>query len=153
VRDGLGSLGPVRAVYLLLASYAALWLLVPFGVRAFPPHLQRAAAIYLLAAVVLPFVGSPERMEEAIFPVVVSAAVLATRAWPVALVLVLALGNALFIARVGGDARIPTVVAWSGLAVAIGTVVWSFRPGRAASAPPALATPPSGPRGTTAPST
>lgn len=122
VRDGLGSLGPARAVYLVFASYAALWLLLPSGWRRLPPHLQRAAAVYIAAGVALPFVGSPERMEEAIFPVLISAALAATRDWHPALVAALALGNILFVARVGGDARIPTLLAWSGLALACGLV-------------------------------
>jgi hypothetical protein len=131
VRDGLGSLGPLRVVYLMFASYGALWLLVPFGWRVLPAHLQRAGAVYLLAGLALPFVGSPERMEEAIFPIVVASALLATRAWPVSLVWLLALGNAVFVARVAGDARIPTIVAWAGLAVAVGVVAWALvRPRR-----------------------
>jgi hypothetical protein len=127
VRDGLGSLGPLRVVYLVFASYGALWLLVPAGWRSLPPHLQRAGAVYLLAGLALPFVGSPERMEEAIFPIVVSSAVLATRTWPLALVWLLTLGNSLFAARIAGDARIPTVVAWAGLALALGLALWFLR--------------------------
>jgi hypothetical protein len=127
VRDGLGSLGPLRVLYLVFASYGALWLLVPAGWRSLPPHLRRAGAVYLLAGLALPFVGSPERMEEAIFPIVVSSAVLATRTWPLPLVCALALGNFLFAARVAGDARIPTVVAWAGLALALGLALWFLR--------------------------
>ncbi len=145
VRDGLGSLGPLRVVYLVAVSYGALWLLVPFGLRSLPRHLQRAAAVYLLAALVLPFVGSPERMEEAIFPLVVTCAVLATCEWPALAVWALALCNAVFVARVGGDARIPTVVAWASLALALAIVAWRVAtPGRALLR---------GLRGTTAPST
>ena len=40
VRDGLGSLGPLRVIYLLFASYGALWLLLPAGYRKLPPHLR-----------------------------------------------------------------------------------------------------------------
>jgi hypothetical protein len=147
VRDGLGSLGPARALYLAFASYGALWLLAPSGVLAMPAHLRRAALVYVLAAVILPFVGSPERMEEAIFAPIVAAAVLATRDWPLPLAWALALGNALFVARVGGDARIPTAVAWSGLAIALGLIGWRWvaarigvTPGRVGARP---ATPPS----------
>lgn len=118
VRDGLGSLGPLRAIYLVFASYAALWLLLPIGFRALPRYLQRAGAVYLAAAVVLPFVGSPERMEEAIFPLLVTAAVAATGEWHPAAAWALALSNVLFVARVGGDARLPTALAWTGLAAA-----------------------------------
>jgi hypothetical protein len=118
VTDGLGSLGPLRALYLVFASYGVLWLLLPMGWRELPPHVQRAGGVYLLAAIVLPFVGSPERMEEASFPLLVSAAVVATHTWQPAAVWALALGNTLFVARVGGDARIPTLLAWAGLAAA-----------------------------------
>ncbi|HEY3062579.1 MAG TPA: hypothetical protein VGL99_26705 [Chloroflexota bacterium] len=145
VRDGLGSLGPLRAVYLVVASYGALWLLVPIGFRALPAYVRRAGLVYLLAAVALPFVGSPERMEEAIFPLVVGCAVMATRAWPALVVWVFALCSAVFVARVGGDARIPTAVAWSCLALASVIVAWRM-------AMPGLALR-RGPRGTTAPST
>jgi hypothetical protein len=126
VRDGLGSLGPVRAVYLVFASYGVLWLLLPIGWRALPAHLQRAGAVFLLVAVALPFVGSPERMEEAIFPLLVSAAVLATCIWHPAAAWGLALGNILFVARVGGDARVPTLLAWAGLAAACGLIGLSW---------------------------
>jgi hypothetical protein len=44
----------------------------------------------------------------------------------VALVWVLALGQTLFAARVGADARLPTLLAWSGLAVACALVLWSY---------------------------
>ena len=126
IQDGLGSLGPPRVLYLLFVSYGALWLLVPAGWWALPEHLRRAGAVFLLAALALPFVGSPERMLEAIFPLVIAASVVATSTWPLGLVWLVALGNALFIARVGGDARLPTVVAWAGLLVACGVIVASW---------------------------
>jgi hypothetical protein len=133
VQDGLGSLGPARVVYLMLVSYGALWLLVPAGWWALPDHLRRAGAVFLLAIPVLPFVGSPERMLEAIFPVVIAASLMATRDWPGWLAWVMAIGNMLFVARVGGDARLPTVVAWAGLLVACAVIAASwFRPLRAA---------------------
>ncbi len=126
VRDGLFSNGVPRAVFLFLASYGALWLLVPLGWPALSAPLKRATGVYLLAALGLPLVGSPERMEEAVFPAMISLAVLATRAWPLPLVWLLALGEALFAARVGGDARIPGVVAWAGLAVACALAAWGW---------------------------
>jgi hypothetical protein len=126
VRDGLFSNGVGRAAFLLFASYGALWLLLPAAWPQLPTHVRRAAVVYALAAVALPLVGSPERMEEAVFPIVISAALLATRAWPIGLVWVLALGNALFAARVGGDARLPTAIAWAGLAVACGLALWGY---------------------------
>ncbi len=128
VRDGLFSNGVGRAAFLLFASYGALWLLLPRGVSELPGYLRRAALAYVLAALALPFVGSPERMEEAIFPLVVTAALLATRAWNLTLVWLLALGSAVFVARVGGDARLPTAVAWSGLAVACALALGSYVP-------------------------
>src|SRR5579864_1281442 len=133
VRDGLFSNGVLRAVFLLFAGYAALWLLLPRGLAALPDHLMRAAGVYLAAAVVLPLVGSPERMEEAIFPVVISAALLATQSWSVGLVALLALASDLFVARVGGDARVPTALAWGGLVLACALTAWSYV--RAGSAP------------------
>jgi hypothetical protein len=126
VRDGLFSNGVGRAAFLFFASYGALWLLLPRAWPDLPDHLQRAALVYGFAAVALPLVGSPERMEEAIFPLMITAAVLATRRWRLAAVWALGLGGALFAARVGGDARLPTVVAWSGLAVACGLAVWPY---------------------------
>jgi len=132
VRDGLFSNGPLRAVFLLFASYGALWLLLPRAWPSLPDWLARAGAVYLAAAVVLPLVGSPERMEEAIFPVIVSGALLATRELRVGLVWLLALGADLFVARVGGDARLPTVVAWGGLLVACGVVAVAYLRGAAA---------------------
>jgi len=126
VRDGLFSNGVGRATFLLFASYGALWLLLPRAWGELPAHLRRAAMAYALAALALPLVGSPERMEEAIFPVMVTAALLATRTWRLTAVWVLALGGALFAARVGGDARLPTVLAWSGLAVACGLALWPY---------------------------
>jgi hypothetical protein len=114
IQDGLGSLGPARVVFLLFASYGALWLLVPRGFRMLPDHLKRAGVVYLIAAVLLPLVGSPERMEEAIFPLVVTCAVVATRAEP-RLGWALGMANLVFVARIGGSAQIPTVVAWAGL--------------------------------------
>jgi len=65
-------------------------------------------------------------MEEAIFSMVVSAALLATQAWSLPLVWLLAIGNMLFVARVGGEARLPTVLAWSGLAVACTLALWGY---------------------------
>jgi hypothetical protein len=126
VRDGLFSNGVPRAVFLLFASYGALWLLLPRAWPELSPHLRRSLVVYVLAAVALPLVGSPERMEEAIFPAVIAAALVATRNWSVALVWVLALGQTLFAARVGADARLPTLLAWSGLAVACALVLWSY---------------------------
>ena len=133
VRDGLFSNGVPRAVFLLFASYGALWLLIPRAWPELPPHLKREVAIYLLAAVALPLVGSPERMEEAIFPAVIASVVLATRTWPVALVWLLALCQAVFAARVGADARLPAVLAWSGLAIACVLALWGYAHGRLAS--------------------
>jgi hypothetical protein len=126
VRKGLFSNGVGRAVFLLFAAYGALWLLVPLGWRNFPgpTGLRWAAVVFLLAAPLLPLVGSPERMEEAIFPAVITIALLATRTWSLALVWVLAVGSALFAARIGGDAQIPSVLAWAGLAVACALAVW-----------------------------
>jgi hypothetical protein len=126
VRDGLFSNGVGRAVFLLFASYGALWLLLPRSWPLLPPHLRRAAVVFGLAALGLPLVGSPERMEEAIFPLVVSASLLATRDGHAGRVWALALGNVLFVARIGGDARLPTVVAWSGLAIACALALWSY---------------------------
>jgi hypothetical protein len=90
-----------------------------------------------LAALALPLVGSPERMEEAIFPAVIASALLATRTWPVAALWLLALGQVVFAARVGADARIPTVVAWSGLALACALVLWSYLRDRLSALRPA----------------
>jgi hypothetical protein len=128
VRDGLFSNGVPRAAFLLFASYAALWVLLPRAWPAMPDHLRRAAVVYVAAAVLLPLVGSPERMEEAIFPLIISAALLATRAWSVGLVWLLAIATDLFAARVGGGARLPTALAWIGLAVACGLAAWSYLP-------------------------
>jgi hypothetical protein len=137
VRDGLFSNGFGRAGFLLFASYGALWLLLPAAWSRFSPDLRRAVAVYLLAALALPLVGSPERMEEAIFPAVIAAALLATRTWRLVMVWALALGAALFTARIGGDARLPTLVAWSGLAVGCALVVWSYVRPRLATLRPA----------------
>ncbi|MBV9172160.1 MAG: hypothetical protein JOZ81_18975 [Chloroflexi bacterium] len=117
IQDGLGSLGPARVVFLLFASYGALWLLVPRGFMMLPAHLKRAGLVYLVAAIILPLVGSPERMEEAIFPLFVTSAVLATKD-DVKVGWILAIGNMLFVARIGGSADIPTLLAWAGLLVA-----------------------------------
>jgi hypothetical protein len=139
VRDGLFSNGPLRAAFLLFASYAALWLLVPRGWLGLPDHLRRAAVVYLAAAIVLPLVGSPERMEEAIFPVVISTALLATRGWHLGLVALFAVACGVFVARIGGDARLPGVIAWPALALACALAVWSYLGGaraRLASAAP-----------------
>jgi hypothetical protein len=129
VRDGLFSNGPLRAAFLLFASYGALWLLIPRGWLGLPDHLRRAAVVYLGAAVALPLVGSPERMEEAIFPVVISTALLATRSWHLGLVALFALACAVFVARIGGDARLPGVIAWPALALACALAVWSYLAG------------------------
>jgi hypothetical protein len=126
VRKGLFSNGVGRAVFLLFASYGALWLLLPQAWSRFPDHVRRAAVVLFIAIPILPLVGSPERMEEAIFPVVITAALLATQTWSLPLVYALAIGNALFMARVGGDARLPTVLAWSGLAVACALALWGY---------------------------
>jgi hypothetical protein len=128
VRDGLFSNGVPRAAFLLFAAYAALWLLVPRAWPALPDHLRRAAVVYVAAAVVLPLVGSPERMEEAIFPLIITATLLATRTWSVGLVWLLALAASLFAVRVGGDARLPTLLAWTGLAVACALAIWCYLP-------------------------
>jgi hypothetical protein len=133
VRKGLFSNGFGRAVFLLFASYGALWLLLPRAwFSAWPAHVRRAAAVMFVAAPVLPLVGSPERMEEAIFPAVITAVLLATRTWRLPLVWVLALGNAVFVARIGGsaggDARLATVVAWLGLTIACGLALWAYLP-------------------------
>jgi len=136
VRDGLFSNGVPRAAFLLFASYGALWLLIPRAWPAFPGHVRRSVVVYLVAALALPLVGSPERMEEAVFPAVIAAAVLATRDWSVALVWLLAIGQALFAARVGADARLPTLVAWSGLAVACALALWGYLRERLASVRP-----------------
>ncbi|MBV9324876.1 MAG: hypothetical protein JO352_13930 [Chloroflexi bacterium] len=128
VQDGLFSNGVARAVFLLFASYGALWLLLPRAWPLLPPPLARAGVVYVIAAVALPLVGSPERMEEALFPLVITAALLATRSWSLLLVWALAVGNALFVARVGGDARIPTLLAWAGLALACALALYSYLP-------------------------
>jgi hypothetical protein len=65
-------------------------------------------------------------MEEAIFPALIAAALFATRTWSHAAVWALALGETLFAARVGGDARLPPLLAWSGLAVGCALVGWSY---------------------------
>jgi hypothetical protein len=123
VRDGLFSNGVARAAFLFFASYGALWLLLPRGWPVLPPPARRVAYVYLPAALLLPLVGSPERMEEAIFPLVITAAVVAVRSWSLPAAWVLAIGEALFAARIGGDARLPTVLAWSGLIVACALAV------------------------------
>ena len=126
VRKGLFSNGVGQAVFLLFASYGALWLLLPKGLSSLLLPMRRAATVVLIAAVLLPLVGSPERMEEAIFPLVVSAALLATRSHTQAVIWALALGNLLFVARIGGSARIPSILAWSGLGVACALALWSY---------------------------
>jgi hypothetical protein len=131
ISTGLGSLGPARVAYLIFASYGALWLLIPRGLSGLDADHRRAALVYLGAAVLLPLVGSPERMEEAIFPAMIAIALSATRDWRPALVWALALGEAVFAARAGGDARLPTVVSWAGLALACTLAVWSYLPARA----------------------
>jgi hypothetical protein len=128
VRNGLFSNGVPRALFLLFASYAALWLFLPRAWPALPEHVRRAALVYVAAAVLLPLVGSPERMEEAIFPLIITSVLLATRTWSVWLVWLLGVAAALFASRVGGDARVPTLVAWAGLAVACALAVWCYLP-------------------------
>jgi len=142
VRKGLFSNGVGRAVFLLFASYGALWLLLPRAWTALHGHVRRAAVVFCLAAPLLPLVGSPERMEEAIFPVVITAALLATRTWSLLKVWVLAVGGVLFAARIGGSAQLPSALAWAGLAVACalalcdyGTAFISLRRQRRSSAP------------------
>jgi hypothetical protein len=125
---GLGSLGPARALYLVFASLGALWLLVPRGVLREPRHLRAASGVFLLAAILLPFVGSPERMEEAIAPAVVTAAVLATCDRPGWWAWTLAIANLLFVARVGGDAPIPQWLAWPAELIALGLAVATYLP-------------------------
>src|SRR5712691_8872397 len=93
VRKGLFSNGVGQAVFLWFASYGALWLLLPKGFSALPKPMRRAAMVFLVAAILLSLVGSPERMEEAIFPLVVSAALLATRSQNLLIIWALALGN------------------------------------------------------------
>lgn len=126
VRDGLFSNGVPRAGFLFFASYGALWLLLPRAWSALARDLRRAMAVYLLAAIALPLVGSPERMEEAVFPALIAGALVATRTWSLATLWALALGQAAFAARVAGDARLPTLLAWSGLALACALVVWDY---------------------------
>jgi hypothetical protein len=137
--DGLGSLGPIRVLYLIFASYGALWLLIPRGFGGLPTHLRRATLVYICAAVALPAVGSPERMEELIFPAVVATAVMATHDRGAGFMFGLALANLLFVVRVGGDAQLPSAVAWLGLLVALALAAWCLvRPGyRELSAQPA----------------
>jgi len=77
-------------------------------------------------------------MEEAIFPAMVAIALSATVDWRPALVLALALGQAVFAARAGGDALLPTALAWAGLAVACGLAVWSYVPLRLRAPLPGL---------------
>ena len=117
--DGLGSLGPLRVVYLVFASFGALWLLLPRGLPALPSHLRRASWVFVGAAILLPAVGSPERMEELVFPAIIAAACAATRGRYVALAFGLGVANLAFVARIGGDAHLPSVVAWLGLALAV----------------------------------
>jgi hypothetical protein len=133
VHDGLFSNGVGRAGFLFFAAYGALWLLIPRAWPALPPYLARAGVVYLVAAVLLPLVGSPERMEEAIFPFAITAVLLGTRTWPTSLVWLLAICSALFAARIGGDARLPTALAWSGLLVACALVAVSYLPASVAS--------------------
>ena len=126
--DGLGSLGALRVVYLVFASFGALWLLLPNGVVALPADVRRAALVFIAAAFVLPAIGSPERMEELIFPAVIAAACAVIRDRYILLALALGVANAAFVARVGGDARLPSALAWSGLALAIAlSVIWIRR--------------------------
>jgi hypothetical protein len=154
VRDGLFSNGVGSAVFLLFAAYSVLWFLIPLGLPGLSPSLLRAALVYLAAALVLPIVGSPERMEEAVFPALIALALMATRGWRVPVVWLIALGTALFVARIGGSARLPSIVAWGGLAVALVLVAWGYAVTLAAAAPARsmLLAEPARPRGTTAPS-
>lgn len=128
VRDGLFSNGVGRAIFLTFASYGALWLLAPAGWRLLSSPLRGAVAVFAVEALALPLVGSPERMEEAIFPGVITLALLATRRLPLGMVWLLAVGNALFLARVGGDARLPTLLAWSGLVIACAIALSVYLP-------------------------
>jgi hypothetical protein len=128
IADGLGSLGLVRVIYLMFASYAALWVLVPRGFAALPDHLRRAALVYMAAALVLPLVGSPERMEELVFPAVIGSASLATRGLPLLAATLLGLANAAFVARTGGSASIPSPVSWMGLVLAVALALWAYLP-------------------------
>ena len=130
VRDGLLSNGIGRALFLMFSSYAALWLLLPKSWPELPRYLMRAACVYFAAALALPLVGSPERMEEAIFPIVISAVLLATRAWDIRLVWVLALACDLFAARIGGAARLPSALGWAGLVVACALAIGAYLPAR-----------------------
>ncbi len=125
---GLGSLGPARALYLLFASMGALWLLIPCGLQRQPGYLQAASGVFLLAAILLPFVGSPERMEEAMAPAIVTAAVLATGDRPAWWAWSLAIGNLLFVARVGGNAPIPQWLAWPAELIAVALAVATYLP-------------------------
>jgi hypothetical protein len=154
VNDGLGSLGFGRVLYLVFASYGVLWLTLRPGLRHMPPDLRRGALVYVLAAPLLPFIGSPERMEELVFPAFVGAGALATIRWPTWLAWTVALCNVLFVARVGGDANIPTIVAWGGLAVAVVLVFLAgFRPELRAEPWSTRRAAATGPRGTTVQST
>jgi hypothetical protein len=135
---GLGSLGAARALYLVFASYGALWLLVPRGLAVAPTGLRPALVVFLLAAPVLPFFGSPERMEEAVFPALVTTALLATAQRPAWWVWLIALGNTLFVARIGGDAPVPAPAAWLGLALAVMLALAAFRRGPGATPGSAL---------------
>jgi hypothetical protein len=117
--NGLGSLGPARIAYLVLASFGALWLLVPKGFPLLPAHVRIATLVSLCAVPVLPALGSPERMEALIFPAVIAAAVVATQSVGRRLAFTLGACNALFVARVGGDAQLPAPVAWFGLVLAL----------------------------------
>jgi len=116
--NGLPSLGAGRALFLLFASFGALWLLAPRGYRCLPDHARRASLVFGLAALAAPFVGSPERMAEVVFPALVAAAVMATAVQPTAWVWAIAVANCLFMARTGGDAPIPRLVSVGALGVA-----------------------------------
>lgn len=128
--NGLASLGAPRAFYLVFASFGALWLLLPRGYRALPEHVQPAAAVFCAAALALPFVGSPERMEEVIFPAIVAGAVAATRTQPAWWVWAIGVSSALFVAHTGGDARIPSLISWAALATATILAVGVYVPSR-----------------------
>jgi high-affinity Fe2+/Pb2+ permease len=53
---------------------------------------------------------------------------LATRTWSLPLVWTLALGSVLFVARIGGSARLPSALGWAGLAVACALALTVFIP-------------------------
>lgn len=125
--NGLGSLGPWRVLYLMFISQAALWLLLPLGLRRLPPHARQAALGVTALSLLLPAVGTPERMVAMAFPALISSGVAATRDWAAWRVWLFALGNALFVARAGGTA-LNAPIGWGGLAVAAVLAAWAYMP-------------------------